>query len=255
MSILLACTASGCLLGEADLTSSEQALHSWGNYHWARTSNPFALALGDNVASIWDSYLAAARGDWSTSSVVDLAVVAGATRPKPCRATPGRVEVCAAKYGSTGWLGVASIWVSSSHITQGTVKLNDTYFATGTYNTPAWRGYVMCQEVGHTLGLDHQDEVFGNSNLGSCMDYTNAPSTNQTPNAHDYEQLELIYEHFDSTTTVGADIGFAPAEDSPSNWGQRVRSSADGHQAVYVRDRGAGLRVVTFVTWVEPHAE
>ncbi len=50
----------------------------------------------------------------------------------------------------------------------------------------------MCQEVGHTLGLDHQDEVFDNPNLETCMDYTNDPSTNQHPNAHDYDQLATI---------------------------------------------------------------
>ena len=26
------------------------ANHSWGNYHWARTANPFTLKLGDNVS-------------------------------------------------------------------------------------------------------------------------------------------------------------------------------------------------------------
>ena len=66
----------------------------------------------------------------------------------------------------------------------------------------------MCQEVGHTFGLDHQDENFNNANLGTCMDYTNDPSTNQHPNKHDYDELITIYSHLDSTTTVGA---IAPA--------------------------------------------
>jgi hypothetical protein len=30
---------------------SASANHSWGSYHWARTSNPFNLKLGDNVSS------------------------------------------------------------------------------------------------------------------------------------------------------------------------------------------------------------
>ena len=83
-------------------------------------------------------------------------------------------------------------------------ELNDTYFNTSTYNTTAWRNLVSCQEVGHTLGLDHQDENFNNANLGTCMDYTNNPGTNQHPNQHDYDQLVTIYSHLDSTTTVGA---------------------------------------------------
>ena len=53
--------------------------------------------------------------------------------------------------------------------------MNDSYFNTAKYNTPAWRRLVMCQEVTHDFGLDHQDEIFNNANLGSCMDYTNDP--------------------------------------------------------------------------------
>ena len=33
-----------------------QATHTWGNFHWARQSNPFTLRLGDNLSSTWDSY-------------------------------------------------------------------------------------------------------------------------------------------------------------------------------------------------------
>ena len=88
--------------------------------------------------------------------------------------------------------------------------MNDTYFNTAQDNTPAWRNLVVCQEVGHTFGLDHQDENFSNPNLGTCMDYTNNPATNQHPNAHDYEELETIDAHFDSTTTVGAAVAPSP---------------------------------------------
>lgn len=114
--------------------------------------------------------------------MLDLTKVVGQTKnTKRCSATSGRVEVCNSTYGNTGWLGVASVWASGSHITQGTVKLNDTYFNTAQYNTTAWRNLVSCQEVGHTLGLDHQDENFDNANLGTCMDYTSNPGTNQHP--------------------------------------------------------------------------
>ena len=56
-----------------------------------------------------------------------------------CRATLGRVEVCNGNYGNTGWLGIAGIYLSGTHITKGYVKVNDTYFNTATYNTPEWR--------------------------------------------------------------------------------------------------------------------
>ena len=109
--------------------------------------------------------------------MLDTSIVPGRSSARKCRATPGQDEVCNANYGQNGWLGLASIWLASgtTHITQGSVKLNDTYFNTAQYNTPAWRQMVTCQEVAHTFGLDHQDETFGNTNLGTCMDYTNNP--------------------------------------------------------------------------------
>jgi len=230
------------------------ANHSWNGYHWARIQNPFALKVGDNVNSTWDSYLDTTVSDWSNSSVLDLTKVAGQSRnTKRCSATSGRVEVCNSTYGSTGWLGVASIWASGSHITQGTVKLNDTYFNTPTYNTPAWRNLVACQEVGHTLGLDHQDENFNNANLGTCMDYTNNPSTNQHPNQHDYDELVTIYSHLDSTTTIGAvPPGFQNADTStPAQWGKLIRQSRDGRLGLYMRDFGGGHKIFTFVFWAQ----
>lgn len=229
------------------------ATHSWGGYHWARTSNPFTLKLGDNVSSTWDPYLVTTSSDWSVSSVLDTTIVAGGTNPKPCRPTSGRVQVCSSTYGGTGWLGLAQIWVSGLHIVQGIVKVNDTYFNTATYNKPAWRNLVMCQEVGHTLGLDHQDENFSNAPLGTCMDYSNDPTPNQHPNWHDYEQLEIIYsEHLDTTTTLSqtAVSQMPPAMrdidlPTPAQWGRLLRTT--GRTALWELDFGGGHKVFTFV--------
>lgn len=240
---------------------SASADHSWGGYHWAHSSAPLSLKLGDNVSAKWDQYLGLASSDWSASSVLGTAVVAGRTNPKNCRAVSGRVEVCSGRYGGTGWLGIASVWVSGSHITQGTVKLNDTYFDTAKYNTPAWRKYVACQEIGHTFGLDHQDEAFSNANLGTCMDYTNDPSgsslgqlSNEHPNAHDYGMLESIYSHLDSGTTASrapASSGQEVDYSDPSTWGTRIREARHGRSSIYERDLGRGGKVFTFVTWAD----
>ena len=239
------------LVIDEELSTDETASHAWGGYHWARSANPFPLTIADNVSSAWDAYFATSLADWSASSVLDLAGVPGTAR-KTCKATAGRVEVCAAKYGRNRWLGLASIWAVGDHITQGTVKLNDTYFTTASYNTPAWRNLVMCQEVGHTFGLDHQDEDFGNTPLGTCMDYSDDPDPNQHPNAHDYEQLELIYDHLDATATIGVSTVPDEVGDTPAGWGERVWAGSEGRNATYVRDFGAGRHVITFVTWAEP---
>ncbi len=243
------------LAGCADLdatSSTAQESHSWGGYHWARTSNPFTLKVGDNVSSQWDSALNISVSDWSQSTVLDLSNVTGAAKGR-CRGTTGRVEVCNDTYGNNGWLGIASISITGgTHITVGTVKLNDTYFNTPQYNTPAWRNLVTCQEIGHTLGLDHQDENFDNANLGTCMDYGSDPSTNQHPNKHDYDQLVTIYSHLDSSTTVGqATSSNGAAGESPAAWGQLKASSHDGRQETYVNDHGGGDQTVTFVTWAD----
>ncbi len=89
------------------------ATNSWGNYHWARTANPFTLMTGDNVDGSWDAYLNAAVDDWSISSVLNLTTDTGGTNPKNCRPTAGRIEVCNSKYGGNGWLGLAQIWATT----------------------------------------------------------------------------------------------------------------------------------------------
>jgi hypothetical protein len=225
------------------------ANHSWGNYHWGRTSNPFTLKLGDNLSAVWKPYLQTTSSDWSKSTVMNTTIVAGQAKGKNCRPSAGRIEVCNSAYGNNGWLGIAQIWASGSHITQASTRVNDTYFNTPTYNTTAWRNLVMCQEVGHDFGLDHQDENFDNAPLGTCMDYTSDPAPNQHPNAHDYEELEIIYAHLDSTTTISA----TPAEiaqanlDTRASWGKLLKS--EGRTAVFMRDFGGGHKVFTFVIW------
>src|SRR3989304_9458017 len=119
---------------------------------------------------------------------------------------------------------------------------------------------VMCQEAGHTLGLDHQDTNFSNANLGTCMDYTSNPSgppSNEHPNAHDYAQLGTIYTHLDSTTTI---LSSAPSKkgnalpENPENrleWGRSVRQDLQGRDNVFVRDLGRGEKVLTHVFWAQ----
>lgn len=257
------------VFGLALTASSSSANHSWGGYHWARKANPFTLRVGDNVDAKWDKYLNTALGDWSASTVLNLTTVNGTTRPRKCRPTAGRIEACNAKYGSTGWLGIAQIWASGTHITQAVTKLNDTYFNTATYNTPAWRQLVACQEIAHDFGLDHQDEGFGPPNLGTCMDYTNDPDgggaygpSNLHPNAHDYEELEIIYKHTDSTSTISAVVDESQVVgsgdedlDRPGQWGRLMRSSRNGRVQTYERDLGKGHKVITHVFWADPEAD
>lgn len=243
----------GALALTISLVGTTTATHSWGGYHWARTTSSFTLKLADNVSGPWDAVLATTSADWSQSAVLDTSIVAGTiTNTKNCKAATGKVNVCNNTYGNNGWLGVAGISVSGGHITAAYVKLNDTYFNTGSYNSTAWRNLVSCQEVGHTFGLDHQDTNFDNANLGTCMDYTSDPSTNQHPNKHDYDELVTIYNHLDATTTVAAApvvAGALVGRAVEAAWGTFVRSTDRGHGAWFVKDLGAGNLILTHVFW------
>ena len=137
------------------------------------------------------------------------------------------------------------------------MKNNDYYFGSSTYqyNNEAEKLHVICQEIGHTFGLDHQDE--SGISLNTCMDYYHNTSNSDTksthPNAHDYEELGIIYAHLDSTSTVGSMPAAMANGDfhSQSEWGQLMRTSHDGRESVYVRDFGNGNFVVTFVIWAK----
>jgi hypothetical protein len=178
----------------------------------------------------------------------------------------GTTQVCNAKYGANGWLGLASINITGgTHITQGSAKMNDTYFNSATYNNPNEKLHVVCQEVAHTFGLGHQSE--DGKSLDTCMDYfsntgANATSTLSTkPNAHDFDQLNLIYgSHFDSTSTVAASTAAAAASaevditDDPNSWGVLVRQSANGRSSIYERFNRDGSKTVTHIHWTNEAA-
>ena len=246
--------------------------HSWGDYHWARTATPFNLTVVNSTTSDWDSYVQEAIGDWSVSSVLEMVEDPnGSTADKDrrqCRAPEGAVRICNLAYGFNGWLGIAGISIDTNgHIVRGYTKLNDSYFSTSTYNHGNWKQSVTCQELGHTIGLDHQDEDFDNQSLFTCMDYQDPPY--EYPNDHDYEQLETIYGHLDSYNSYtgggsgggggtcnappgkGCNKADAP-QDPPGNaWGLSL--GRKGQKEKFLRIDPDGTRHITFVTWVAGH--
>jgi len=247
------------------IAASAFATHSWGDYHWARTTTPFTLQLGNNMSADWKPYLERASSDWNSTStpVIITAIVAGRSNRR-CSAVAGTTQVCNGKYGNNGWLGLATIYISGGeHITQGSAKMNDTYFTTAKYNNPNEKQHVVCQEVAHTFGLDHQST--DGSSQNTCMDYfsntgANASSTASIhPNAHDFEELNIIYEHRDSTSTVATlstTEAARPDEvtENPLTWGSLVRQSPNGRSSVYQQFHHDGSMSLTHVYWTEETA-
>lgn len=159
----------------------------------------------DSNTSDWDDELAVALQRWSQSTKLDMKVTSydDSRRPrKQCRAVTGKVRSCNAEYGNNGWLGLASINLDSKgHIVTDTSKVNDAY--SSSFASQDERCHVMCQELGHTIGLRHTSEEGSFQN--TCMDYSQSPNST-APNQHDYEQLVAQYSHTDSydSDAIGA---------------------------------------------------
>ncbi|MEO5894974.1 MAG: hypothetical protein ABIS06_04685 [Vicinamibacterales bacterium] len=90
------------------------------------------------------------------------AVTEGQSRNKRCAMVGGTTQVCNDTYGRNGWLGLASINITGGvHITQGSAKMNDTYFNTSTYNNlnekKPVRGWQFAKHL-HVLLLHYRGE-------------------------------------------------------------------------------------------------
>src|SRR5438552_541163 len=90
------------LLVLAAFASVAFATHSWGGYHWARTTPQFTLKLGDNLTSAdWKAHLAQASSDWNSpqtagwsgSQPLLTAIVAGQSNRR-CAMVSGTTQVC-----------------------------------------------------------------------------------------------------------------------------------------------------------------
>ena len=197
--------------------------------------------------------------------MLNTRVVEGSTTGKKCIPKLGRVQVCSAAYGDNGILYISTIFVVGDHITQGIIQLNDTYLNADPFNTRPWRRYILCDQIGFTLGLDLQDIDPFNANLGSCTDVTfnpSGPPRNTKPNRHDFDMLKQIYAHLDDDDeTDDLALASGPSPDlnafagvdarAAENWGAKALESADGSSALYANDLGNGLMTFTFVGWAK----
>ena len=270
-------SAASIVFALALLTSTTNADNWWGTYHWARTTGSFDLTVVNSTTSDWDGYVSQSISDWSspiapwTTYLTMVEDPNGGTSKKTrrqCKAPDGQVRICNLAYGQTGWLGVAGIYIDAAdHIVKAYTKLNDTYFAWDFYNNDAWKQSVTCQELGHNIGLSHNDADFYNEPTGTCMDYSSDPELNQHPNDHDYEQLEIIYGHIDgydsylSGTSDDPDGGTEPCNAPPGKGcnksgvgnngdsGFGMSLSRRGQVETFIRIGPDGTRLVTFVTW------
>lgn len=230
--------------------------HSWNGYKWAGTGGGLELQLVDRMSPNWSALLPPVLEDWDgddTYNTFDLLPTSGS--PTAICANPlgpgvaaaaGYIELCNDTYGQNGWLGVARIWIDGSTITAAVSAMNDSYFQTPTYDDDVARRHVLCQEIGHTFGLDHQKSPRDQS----CMNdrWGLFTESYQTPNSHDYDQLAAIYGTA-SGGGGGEDGGGGDFCDRKPN---HQRCSSPNH-TFEVRHLGGGRAVVTWITWAPGH--
>lgn len=259
------------------LAAPAQANNSWANWHWARAANPVTLPVLNSTTDArtplggqnWPLLLSRAASDWSASSVLDLAVqpqtAVDVVTQQTCPFALNAIRVCNVFNPDVTWLGLATVLPAdtsgSGHVLAATAQMNDTWFSTPLYSQVNAQ-QVMCQEVGHTFGLDHQDDT--GADLNTCMDYATALD-NPSPNAHDYQQLSTIYAHLDGATSArsstvgrrsvkgGRAAGRATGGWSPDALGYSASYHGSGqhgqpHANTYVTREG-GLRIVRYVLW------
>lgn len=181
----------------AGTSAGALADHQWSSYHWNRDGVAvLQLNIGDNHDTVgWSSMLDQAVADWNAFSgaYLEFAAVSGGS---------GDIESYNDNYGDTGWLGLASISVQrgkNKHIVSGSSKVNEYYITLSGYDgfdQSIEQQHVMCQEIGHTFGLDHNREgAVGGSPDDTCMNDETRPLRYPAPNSHDDELLNDMYGH------------------------------------------------------------
>jgi hypothetical protein len=183
--ILAATVALAVLLTAVSVASAD---HSWNGYHWEKTGDTVSPTVVDKTSSnLWDSPNADVG-----EAVAEWADFNDFIQPTLTTAKKGDITVTEAF--SPFWLGLARIFIDDNgHITKGEVKLNTRLL--NSYPAAA-ADHVLCQEIGHVLGLGHNRDETG-------IDADNDPETCMNdqvlgfpaPNQHDTDQLNLIYSH------------------------------------------------------------
>ena len=124
--------------------------------------------------------------DWDANVEIDSGVF-----------IPNEIHVCNDFFGvDIGWVGLSITWFipATGEIIVAQTLLNDDFLqdpGNTTWFNNAARQLVVCQEVGHGLGVDHQN----GRNKQTCMNrfFGVGDSAFIDPNQHDFDQLAKIY--------------------------------------------------------------
>jgi hypothetical protein len=231
---VLLLTTVGVLLGLAALPGVAVAGHAWlvngRAVHWASTTNPVQIDLGDNLDDpVWDSQRYIPAWVWSIGVVGSGQLGLSPYMRADTRAgglASNEVEMHDGFYGRNGWVGQATLNSidSQGHIRDATIQLNQSYSL-----SDSQKQATINHEVGHTLGLAHQ--------AGTVMCPVLCGIVN--PVQHDFETVTFINAHTDSYDTPTLSL------QAPQEPGETTKHRDGPRAVVYVtRLRNGDLRVL-----------
>jgi hypothetical protein len=188
-------------------------------------SGGLKLDVVDALQGPWEDIFHAVIKDWDegTPKVLSLSTEKEGHDPE-CEPIDNKSKVCNGNYGDSQWRGINQVLIQNGYIVAATSKMNEFYLANA---DNAQKRYTLCHELGtchitplshvrqgriskyltsfsiallllslqkgHSFGLAHTDENFFNAPLGNCMDYTDNPAANESPDLSNFEFLEELY--------------------------------------------------------------
>lgn len=286
LSIGLICTAVAVVwfvwgddlgFNEKKKESRNQAVDSFPfeELEWKRDKKEQGLKLTivNSLSSDWNKYLTLALNDWGKSTSVEFDVVSeelSSDEPEEsffCGHRLGKIRVCNGFRGETGWAGINQVSYSYSLSSSNVVKtikssvavMNDTYLNKASDHE---KRYTACHEIGHGLSLGHRDVDKTNSDLGTCLDYTNNFAANISPDEIDFEMLREKYgeisnrglrglqntrTHFsDDTAKMATNVvknRFLSSQNPDDSFGTLVQET--NHSKIYIQELGEGDMLLT----------
>jgi hypothetical protein len=216
------------------------ASHVWSingrAVHWASTTNPAQIELGDSLDDpVWNSLRNVPGLVWSATPKSGGGMTASPHVRLPVR--PGglasnEVEMYDGFYGRTGWIGQATLTSidANGHIRDAYLQLNQSYSL-----TQSEKQATINHEVGHTIGLGHQTQTVMCPVLCGI----------QNPVQHDYDIVNFVNSHRDSYGTAAHSL------QAPARAGATAKRR-DGPRAVVfvtrLRDRTVRVRFRDYVS-------
>ncbi|MBI5363815.1 MAG: hypothetical protein HZA53_11600 [Planctomycetes bacterium] len=171
--VLLVSIASG-------VVGTAWANHRWGCWRYADANISFYNGCTGSYSTYVADEAINDANSWHNYTDVNLS-------PSP-QGTTDHLNCFNGSYGINGWLGIAEILTyNGCTILQGRARFNQSYMDNPAYGySTTNKKHVVCQEIGHLFGLDHQ-----RGQAQSCMNDRILSVPN--PNSHDQSLVNSIY--------------------------------------------------------------